>query len=178
MTTEPKRHADGVETWLPVIGYEGLYEVSDLGRVRRMCASYGRASEPIVVTAKRAGCAYLAAQLTNGKRRREYVHRLVLAAFVGPAPKGHQCAHLDGDKRNNRLDNLCWATISENAEHRREHGTMILGENHANAKLNGAAVRAIRALSGRVNATAVARRFGVSRTLIRKIRAGEGWSHV
>lgn len=178
MTTELKRHADG-ERWLPIPGYEGRYDVSDHGRVRRLKVSYGRAlPAPEIATLKRAG-RYWSAQLSHsGFRTREYIHRLVLLAFVGPAPAGREAAHVDGDTGNNRLANLMWATRSENAEHRRAHGTMPIGEACINAKLTEAAVREIRAMPRSYNASATARRFGVSRSLVRLVKAGKVWAHV
>lgn len=57
----------------------------------------------------------------NGKSRLCRVHRLVLDAFMGPCPAGHECRHLDGNPVNNRLDNLCWGTPLENAADRKDH---------------------------------------------------------
>ncbi len=59
----------------------------------------------------------------KGKRTCRLVSRLVLETFVGFRPLGMQCRHLDGNNQNNRLDNLCWGTPSENQHDRRRHGT-------------------------------------------------------
>ena len=53
-----------------------------------------------------------------------FVHCAVLLAFVGPRPERNHCRHLDGNKLNNRLDNLCWGTAKENAADSIRHGTM------------------------------------------------------
>jgi hypothetical protein len=58
------------------------------------------------------------------------VHHLVLEAFVGPRPAGHEAAHGDGDKTNNALANLRWATPKENAADRYRHGTVLFGTRH------------------------------------------------
>jgi hypothetical protein len=62
-----------------------------------------------------------------GGRGRAYVHHLVLEAFVGPRPAGDQAAHGDGDRLNNVLGNLRWATPKENNGDKRSHGTAMLG---------------------------------------------------
>ena len=59
----------------------------------------------------------------DGRTFRRYVHHLVLEAFVGLRGKGQECRHLDGDPLNNRLDNLAWGSVSENALDRVRHGT-------------------------------------------------------
>ncbi len=76
--------------------------------------------------------------------RRETVHRLVLAAFVGPCPQGMECCHDDGDPGNNCLANLSWGTPSKNTEDQIRHGRKPRGEGHANAKLTEGLVRQMR----------------------------------
>lgn len=62
-------------------------------------------------------------------RFNKMVHRLVLETFVGPCPPGMECRHLDGDKQNNRLDNLCWGTHQENEKDKVRHGLTKLTKN-------------------------------------------------
>ena len=118
------------ETWRPVVGYEGLYEVSDRGHVRsvarfvrgRAGAPSPRVSRALERSANTHG--YLHVSLSRENRRRtSYVHALVLQAFVGPKPEGMEACHADGDKRNNAVENLRWDTRSENAKDRVRHGT-------------------------------------------------------
>lgn len=128
------------EQWLPVVGYLGTYEVSDLGRVRSLTRRVlhkdgksslrqGRVLSPGVLR-NRGG--YLVVNLQRAMCR---VHRLVLQAFVGPCPEGHVGAHLDGDPANNCLENLAWKTPAENEEDKTRHGTRLLGEDHPNSVL-------------------------------------------
>jgi hypothetical protein len=65
--------------------------------------------------------------LNLGRRAQQFVHRLVLETFVGPRPAGHQAVHGDGDRYNNALTNLRWATRKENEADKRRHGTLLLG---------------------------------------------------
>src|SRR5580704_3863138 len=120
------------ERWLPVVGYEGLYEVSDLGRVRsilrRQRDGYSKPFIRIMKlrlqnVPKRPDNRYWMVELTsNGKRRHRRVHQLVMLAFVGPYPPGMETRHLDGDRANNALSNLKYGTPSENSQDRLRHG--------------------------------------------------------
>lgn len=85
-------------------------------------------------------------QICLGKRYVQSVHVLVLLAFVGPCPEGMECRHLDGNPANNRLDNLCWGTGSENWNDKRRHGTLniLRGEDCPYSKLTEDTVREIR----------------------------------
>lgn len=92
------------EEWRPVPGFEDLYEVSDRGRVRSIERETpaGRRGGTIK-SPGRAGRGYPQAHLwKEGERYARYVHDLVLEAFRGPRPEGHQASHLDGDLENNR----------------------------------------------------------------------------
>lgn len=102
-------------TWKPVVGYEGTYEVSDQGDVRRVG---GVVLKPYIDRELRAHVT-----LSVGGRRRLFgIHRLVLTAFVGPCPDGMGGCHWDGDGTNNRLANLRWDTRSENQRDKVRHG--------------------------------------------------------
>lgn len=107
-----------IENWRPIPGYEGLYEVSDHGRVRSVDRVVqtkvgpqrwkGKVLSPIT---KPSGYYFVAL----GKKRRAYVHHLVLEAFRGPRPEGHYGCHLDDNPVNNKVDNLVWGTPSDNS---------------------------------------------------------------
>lgn len=108
------------ETWKPVVGYEGLYEVSDQGRVKSLPRpTHNGMGRPIrggvlthmLVTKRRYPQVSL---YRNGKQRLRRIHRLVLEAFVGPCPEGMQCLHANDVADDNRLVNLRWGTRSEN----------------------------------------------------------------
>lgn len=124
------------EEWRPVVGYEGLYEVSDLGRVRsldRMIPDRWGGLRPVKGKILAANISpqtgYKTATLTDaaGGRKLYYalVHRLVLEAFVGPCPPGMECCHKDLDRSNEALSNLRWDTRSANTldavQHRTNH---------------------------------------------------------
>jgi hypothetical protein len=107
------------ERWLPVPGYEGKYEVSDHGRVRSLAHTIVVVSKGVTYSkrvAARIRClgyqrGYPHVTLgKHGVQITHKVHALVLLAFVGPRPKGLDCCHNDGDRTNNRLDNLRYDT--------------------------------------------------------------------
>lgn len=110
-------------------------------------------------------------------KRSTMVHLAVLTAFVGPRPAGKQCAHLDGNQRNNRVENLAWVTPSENNLHKRSHGTMYCGERHCRSKLTAVKVVEIRARRNE-SSSVLAREFGVSPQLILRIWNREYWRHI
>lgn len=116
------------ELWRPVIGYEGSYEVSDLGNVRSLDRRdrLGRRIAGVLMKPTSKGTApHLKVELSGGPDGRvtRLVHRIVLEAFDGPCPEGQECRHLDGDANNNRRTNLRWGTRSENNDDAVEHGT-------------------------------------------------------
>lgn len=100
------------ETWKPVLGYEGLYEVSDMGRVKSVPRPSTRGG--ILKPSVSKKC-YLRVNLCkNGKQKTYNVHILVWEAFKGKVPDGNEIDHLDGNPKNNRLDNLDPKTHKEN----------------------------------------------------------------
>lgn len=112
------------EIWLPVRGYEGLYEVSDKGRVRsldrKVIYSTGREvlhrGRILKDTAGKAG--YPQVVLTKDKEKKNYsVHRLVAEAFIPNPENKEQVNHIDRNKENNNISNLEWVTHQENADH-------------------------------------------------------------
>lgn len=172
------------ETWRPVPGFEGLYEVSDLGRVRsmaRMVRTKDGRSLPVGgrilrLHPNRKGYPNIALYRAGRGYQRE-VHRLVCRVFHGEPPAGHQAAHEDGVRSNCRADNLSWKTISANSNDRRRHGTMLSGEAAPRAKLTAEQARDIcREANAGGSPTAIARRYAVNETAVRKIRDGRLWA--
>lgn len=165
------------ERWLPVLGYEGFYEVSDRGRVRslpRVTERIGRRGKSsllrfpgkLLKTPPFGKAGHVGVNLyENGKGSTFQVHRLVLDAFVGPRPDGMECRHLDGNPANNRLENLAWGTRAENMADRTRLGehNPPLGEQRANAVLTEADVRKIRRLHDEgMGGSAIARSLGIN----------------
>lgn len=108
-----------MEIWRKIEGFES-YEVSNMGRVRSLdrvsCSGHKLTGKVLIPTQNQYG--YLIVSLyKNGTRYIKRVHRLVSVAFI-PNPEGKpQVNHIDGDKSNNRVSNLEWATAKENCQH-------------------------------------------------------------
>src|SRR4051794_38956740 len=94
------------ETWKSIAGYEGHYEVSSLGRIRTFRNGRARLADPLIKKSQVVNSGYETVLLRSTKRR--LVHHLVLEAFVGQRPNGCEAAHLNGDRLDNRLENLIW----------------------------------------------------------------------
>lgn len=99
-----------MEEWKDIAGYELYYQISDIGQVKR------KDTGKILKNNIRNGYEYVTLCM-NGQRKKFYVHRLVAIAFI-PNPKSYeQVNHKDGNKSNNKVDNLEWCTQKENLMH-------------------------------------------------------------
>jgi hypothetical protein len=127
------------EAWRPVVGYEGVYEVSSEGSVRRVGA--GRLM--VGAVARKTGYRYVTL-CAGGKQRTRLRHLLVAGAFLPPRPPGADANHKDTDKANNRADNLEWVTRWGNIDHARRAGLMPTGSKNGMAKLTETQVADIR----------------------------------
>ena len=167
------------EVWSSVDGYEGLYSVSSLGRVKSHYFGKERILRPRVV---RGYCTV--ALFKDGKRKNYFIHRLVAYAFISNPNNKTQINHIDGNKVNNRCDNLEWCTASENQKHAFSHGLNNAGhgETSRNHKLTDDIVREIRRLyvpRDRVyGCQALAERYGVSHQYISELVRNKKWKQV
>lgn len=118
-----------VEEWRAIPGYEGHYEVSDIGRVRsldRTIANRLWGAHPMKGRVLKLGYSqrYPTVRLSIDKVAKTWpVYRLVMLAFVGPLPDGMQTRHLNGNALDSRLVNLKYGTAVENAADKVLHGT-------------------------------------------------------
>lgn len=164
-----------MEHWRSIPGWIG-YEVSDLGRVRSRC----RCSTHRLLTPYPVGRGYLRVTLYKGSRVEQYgvfVAKLVMLAFVGPCPSGHQINHKNGIKTNNCLKNLEYCTPKQNVEHASSTGLRDnRGENNPHAKLRRAEIEIILSMvyGGEVQQS-IGDLFGVSQHHVSRIKAGRSW---
>lgn len=178
------------EVWKDVIGFEGIYKVSDLGRVkslkrkRRVRALITVPQRILKSWASKSG--HLNVRLyRNGKSTTSDfgVHVLVLTNFVGPCPEGMQCRHLDGNPKNNKVGNLKWGTPQENMDDREKHGGTRRGSTSGMSKVTEADVLEIDRLliewkGKRGYMSRIAERFGIAHCSINSIRDRRTWKHV
>lgn len=102
-----------MEQWKPIEGTDGKYEVSNLGHVR----TNGKRPGLLTLTKQKSGYRYAMIQLNNGKQKNCRVHRLVAEHFLPNPDNMKEVNHKDGNKDNNRADNLEWCTRSHNVKH-------------------------------------------------------------
>ncbi len=125
---------------------------------------------------------YLALVLyRDNKRFSRTCHRVILETFVGKAPPGMECRHLNGIRTDNRLENLTWGTRRENVTDRIHHGKRCgcPGESHPCSKLKNEDVIEIRKLRKEgLSQRKVARMFKISQSTVGRIALGETWKHL
>lgn len=182
------------EIWRDIPGYEGYYQVSNMGRVRSLDrwvqnkdprGSYLRKFPGKILKPFPDENGYQYVSLAKeGKTRRGCVHILVLRTFIGERPLNYDCNHRNGKKGDNRLENLEYCTKSENLLHSynlldRAHGG-VAGSKHHKAKLTDNDIMNIRKLysSGEYTQKQLGKLFGVTQTNISNIVIGIGWKHI
>lgn len=176
------------EVWKPVQGYEGIYEVSNLGRVRsldRVAENRWGTTRPIpgtmrTIAVKREGYCFVNL-FRKSKGQPMYVHRLVALAFLPNPDNLPQVNHKDGDKSNNALTNLEWCTGSDNCYHAIHEGIyqQARGESSAKAVFTEDQVREIRRRwAAGEKQKHLAAEFGTRPGTINKIVHRQRWKHV
>ncbi|MCY0933612.1 NUMOD4 motif-containing HNH endonuclease [Streptomyces sp. H34-S4] len=182
------------ETWKDIPDCAGMYEVSNLGRVRSWHvwgSNQGRrASEPRLLSLCADRDGYPSVTLTGKARGRTLrVHILVAEAFIGPRPKSMVVCHNDGSSQNNTASNLRYGTPAENDSDKDLHGTRFVpspesvsGELNGSAKLTEEQVRYCRQVyikrDREFGARALARTFGVSQRSMSDAINGKTWKVV
>jgi hypothetical protein len=165
--------------WKAVVGFEETYEVSDSGDIRRVGSGRGAKLGRILQQADHPQGYKLVSLWKENKGTNFLVHRVVAMAFLGPVPTGTEVNHINGDKADNRPENLEYVTRKENIHHAMQTGlTNVLGEDNPCAKLTYEQVREIRRLHvpGKYGYKRLAAEFGVSWEAIRNIIKGYAWA--
>lgn len=174
------------EEWRDVPGYEGCYQVSNLGRVRSVDRtiqdsigrSYPLKGKVLAPAPNRGG--YLICAFTTGNKPSTFaVHRLVARVFLGPRPPGKEVHHKDGVKSNNAAANLTYVSRLENIRHAYATGLVRphRGETHVRARLTWHQVQEIRRLYGTGEYTfkQLASKYGVSLSTVSHAYRGRNW---
>lgn len=166
-----------MEIWKDVVGYEGWYEVSNMGRVRNKQTKHIRE----LWKNKKGYC--LIRLYYKAKSKSFHVHRLVATAFIGKPQFNQQINHKNGVKAFNRPENLEWVTQSENIQHAHNVLNVLFGargEKHGLAKLKDAEVSQIKKLltKGELSQKKIAALFNISPSTISGINTKSAWSHM
>lgn len=170
------------EVWRPVPGYDGKYLVSNTGEVKTLVNRGGRprtdSGRKRALNTNSKG--YLYASLrSRGVSRNVFVHRMVVAAFVGPIPEGMQVNHKDGNKQNNHLSNLECVTSLQNVRHAVEVlQNHARGERHGRSSATNETIsRLWEMLADGVAPADASRRLGFSKGFAGVLLRGETWKH-
>ena len=178
------------EVWKDIEGFEGVYQVSSIGRIKRLAGISvinGRkytVKKDRFLKPEKMGKGYLRAQLTaTPKQRRVLVHTLVAETFLGiPEESYLQINHKNGIKDDNRVENLEWVTGSENVKHAFETGLneRQVGESNGSSILKEKDVKLILRLSSfnKLTHEEMSRVFGVSKSTITAIISGRNWGYL
>ena len=176
-----------MEIWKDVIGYEGLYQVSNLGNVKSLeRIVYEKNGNSRIVkdrilrpSINRYGyhCVRLYKQ-SSGKTFS--IHRLVCLSFLGQNIEKQYVNHIDGNKANNDLKNLEWCTIKENNIHCYKAGLKKAskGDSHYRSKITEEQAKEIKYGYKGLTQNQIARLYGINRQSISKIRLGLNWSSI
>lgn len=175
------------EEWRPIVGWEGLFEVSSFGRVRslprevRQLSKYGKPCIRRLKGQIRAtplcpnGYPYVSLG-HEGRKEFRPVHSFVAEAFLGPRPPGMQVRHGDNNRANPRLGNLSYGTPADNCADKQRHGTQLQGIDHPWSKVTDDDVRSIRKDS-RTYAE-IAADYPISWSAVAQIKLGHNWKHI
>ena len=179
------------EVWLPVVGFEGRYEVSHHGRVRSIDhqapASWidprdGKVKNtymPVrgkILKPQKQSSGHVHVSL--GRRNLRRIHTIVLDAFVCLRPDGMEGCHEDGNPANCHLENLRWDTHENNLKDMDRHGTRARGSDFSHCKMTEDRVIQAMALRGKMTAREIGEMFGVSPWVIHAIHQGRTWKHL
>lgn len=166
-----------LEVWLPVLGYEGLYEVSNFGNVKSLARIDHRGrnwKESIIGGMRKSG--YMICTLSKkGKKRQIFIHKLVMEAFVGKKPFFNSAiCHGDGNPSNCNLINLRYDTPKGNSGDTIIHGRTNRGYKHWSNKLTNDQVLSI--YKDNRSCFIISKEYPVSETSIRDIKTGRSWA--
>lgn len=164
--------------WKEIEGYEGLYMITVLGDVYSL-------KRGIMLKKRLTFDGYIKATLSKNDKAKDFrVHRLVAEAFI-PNPENKETVnHIDGDKTNNCVSNLEWATRSEQTQHSYDLGLKkpMPGRNNPNAKLTDEQVREIRSLyvkgSKEFGTVALGKKYDVHAGVIERVVKRKSYIHV
>ena len=167
------------ERWKEILN--GVYAVSDQGRVKRLKAAAGANVGTILtpILPKMAYPYYGVRLSVCGKVVNARIHSLVTAAFIGPRPVDKCVNHIDGNKLNNCVENLEYVSLYENAQHASVTGLLLRGEEHSTAKLTDIQVIEIRQKYAEgATFRDLEKEYAVNLSTLHALVTGKTWKHL
>jgi hypothetical protein len=166
------------EVWKDIVGYEGLYQVSNLGNVKSLGNEFSRKERVLKPSLQSKG--YLTVVLQkNGIRNMVLVHRLVAEYFVSNPLNKPQVNHINGVKTDNNIENLEWVYHRENLDHAIKNNLTLKGEENRNSKLKDVDVVKIHSLLQKgITTKELSESYNVSYSTIDGIRTNRYWKHL
>jgi len=163
------------EEWRDIPNYNGMYQVSNLGRVRSFHnGRWGKRARPRIMKPFPDRQGYVAVDLRDGCKN---VHRLVAKCFIKNEHDKKYVNHKNGVKDDNRVINLEWVTASENSMHAAKLG-LKNGDRHGHSKINYQIACNIRQdRDNGMTQVAIASKYGISRRNVRSIISRNTWKH-
>lgn len=171
------------EIYKDILGFEGLYQISNLGKVKsclkqvfrrnRYCTQY----EKVMKNSLTKKGYHRIELCKDGKSRFYLVHKLVARMFLGECSENMQIRHLDGNKINNNLENLKYGTAKENSDDKIIHGTKIRGSKVGTSKLKDEDIINIRELNKKgISQGELAKIYKVTQPAISYIISKRNWN--
>jgi hypothetical protein len=159
------------EIWKDIVGYKGLYQISNLGRVRSLPRKWVNTQKILIPQPNKQG--YLLFGLNRcGKQKRVQAHRLVAIHFISNPNNLPEVNHIDFNKANNQTNNLEWTSSADNTEHALRYGKVF------GVKLNYEIAAKIRERKGTSSQRELAIEFGVGPDQISRILNYKVWTNI
>ena len=180
------------EIFKPVIGFEGIYEISNLGRVKVLPREWISGTKgnclrkrgEFFLAQKTTKFGYFSVKLCkDNKRTYPVIHRLIALAFIPNPDNKPMINHIDGNKKNNRISNLEWCTGDENMKHAARTGLIPKGKDHHDVILQECQVYRLRWIKKNIKVehgywTKVAKSLNVSLSAIMDVIHDRSWPHI
>lgn len=177
------------EEWRPVLGWEGIYEVSNYGKIKSLRRGVNSRHGTRIIREKilnprktKYGYLVFSATLKSGGFVTKRVHRAVAEAFINKTnPAANYVNHKDGVRHNNKLENLEWVTPQQNTDHAKEFlGCEWHGERNKTSKLDSIKVLTILTCANhpQISDSMLAKLYNTTATPIFLIRHGKNWKHM
>jgi hypothetical protein len=171
------------ERWKDIEGYDGLYQISDYGRIKSFNGGWGKRKTGKLLSLSKSNNGYYSVGLhLSGIGKTIHISRLVAKYFISNPENKPEVNHIDGIKINNHYTNLEWATASENRIHAYKvlHKKAPSGENHCRTRLTNEKVKKIRESYKTKNYTynQLAQKYDTGYGSIYHILGGRTWKHI